>query len=101
MGETAENLAERYDISREQQDELALLSHQRASHALEQGYFEPQIVPITVKNRRSELVVSRDENPRAGLTEEKLSSLKPAFRAMVPLPPEMLQVLTTEQQRLS
>jgi acetyl-CoA C-acetyltransferase len=80
MGETAENLAERYDISREQQDELAQLSHQRASHALEQGYFEPQIVPITVKNRRSESVVSRDENPREGLTVEKLSSLKPAFR---------------------
>ncbi|MGG2014267.1 acetyl-CoA C-acetyltransferase [Bacillus sp. S10(2024)] len=80
MGETAENLAEQYGISREEQDEVALLSHQRALHAIEAGYFDEQIVPITKKERRKEIVVSKDEHPRADITLEKLSSLKAAFR---------------------
>ncbi|MDC2864917.1 acetyl-CoA C-acetyltransferase [Bacillus sp. BP-3] len=80
MGETAENLAEQYEISREEQDEVALLSHQRALHAIEAGYFDEQIVPITKKERRKEIVVSKDEHPRADITLEKLSSLKAAFR---------------------
>ncbi|HZG73283.1 MAG TPA: thiolase family protein [Chondromyces sp.] len=79
MGETAENLANLHNISREEQDELALLSHQRALNAIEQGYFESQIVPVTVKSRKEEKVISVDENPRANLSIEKLSSLKPAF----------------------
>lgn len=80
MGETAENLAEQYEISREEQDEVALLSHQRALHAIEAGYFDEQIVPITKKERRKEIVVSKDEHPRADITLEKLSGLKVAFR---------------------
>ncbi|MBO9130388.1 acetyl-CoA C-acetyltransferase [Bacillus sp. 165] len=80
MGETAENLVEKYKITREEQDQAALLSHQRALHAIESGYFESQIVPITVKERKKETVISKDENPRADLTYEKLSGLKPAFR---------------------
>ncbi|WP_242225411.1 acetyl-CoA C-acetyltransferase [Bacillus cereus group sp. BfR-BA-01380] len=80
MGETAENLAEQYDISREEQDEVAVLSHQRALHAIEAGYFDEQIVPITKKERRKEVVVSKDEHPRADITLEKLSGLKAAFR---------------------
>ncbi|MEH7463669.1 acetyl-CoA C-acetyltransferase [Bacillus thuringiensis] len=80
MGETAENLAEQYEISREEQDEVALLSHQRALHAIEAGYFDEQIVPITKKERRKEIVVSKDEHPRADMTLEKLSGLKTAFR---------------------
>ncbi|MEH6888161.1 acetyl-CoA C-acetyltransferase [Bacillus sp. JJ864] len=80
MGETAENLAEQYEISREEQDEVALLSHQRALHAIEAGYFDEQIVPITKKERRKEVVVSKDEHPRADMTLEKLSGLKAAFR---------------------
>ncbi|SFB91555.1 acetyl-CoA acetyltransferase [Bacillus sp. 491mf] len=80
MGETAENLAEQYEISREEQDEVALLSHQRALHAIEAGYFDEQIVPITKKERRKEIVISKDEHPRADITAEKLSGLKAAFR---------------------
>jgi acetyl-CoA C-acetyltransferase len=80
MGETAENLAELHNISREEQDELALLSHQRALSAIESGYFDSQIVPITLKTRKGEVVVSKDENPRPDITLEKLASLKPIFR---------------------
>jgi acetyl-CoA C-acetyltransferase len=80
MGETAENLAELHGITREEQDEIALLSHQRALNAIEKGYFEEEIVPITVKHRKGETVVSRDENPRLDLTAEKLAGLKPVFR---------------------
>jgi acetyl-CoA C-acetyltransferase len=80
MGETAENLADLHHISREEQDEVALLSHQRAANAIEQGYFDSQIVPITVKSRKGETVVSRDEHPRPQLTKEDLAKLKPAFR---------------------
>ncbi|MEN8698978.1 thiolase family protein [Bacillus infantis] len=80
MGETAENLAELHGITREEQDEIALLSHQRALNAIEKGYFEEEIVPITVKHRKGETIVSRDENPRLDLTAEKLAGLKPVFR---------------------
>jgi acetyl-CoA C-acetyltransferase len=80
MGETAENLVEIHNISREEQDELSLLSHQRAINAIESGYFESQIVPIKVKTKKGEVVVSKDENPRPDITLEKLSSLKPIFR---------------------
>ncbi|MBB6284760.1 thiolase family protein [Geobacillus subterraneus] len=80
MGETAENLAEQYGITREEQDELALLSHRRAILAMESGYFDSQIVPITVKTRKEEIVVTKDEHPRADVTKEKLASLKPVFR---------------------
>ncbi|MBG9589650.1 thiolase family protein [Cytobacillus firmus] len=80
MGETAENLAEIHSITREEQDEVALLSHKRALHAIENGYFDSQIVPITVNTRKGEVTVAKDENPRADLTAEKLSSLKPVFR---------------------
>ncbi|MCP1157581.1 thiolase family protein [Bacillus infantis] len=80
MGETAENLAELHGITREEQDEMALLSHQRAQNAIEKGYFEEEIVPVTVKHRKGETVVSRDENPRLDLTAAKLAGLKPVFR---------------------
>ncbi|MEL3973019.1 thiolase family protein [Rossellomorea oryzaecorticis] len=80
MGETAENLAESHEISRENQDQFAMLSHQRAVNAIEKGYFDSQIVPITVRERRGEKVVDTDESPRPGLSADKLAKLKPAFR---------------------
>ncbi|MFC7784766.1 MULTISPECIES: thiolase family protein [unclassified Rossellomorea] len=80
MGETAENLAEIHSISREEQDEYAVLSHERAAAAMENGYFDSQILPLTVKERKSEKVIDKDESPRAGLKVEKLQKLKPAFR---------------------
>jgi acetyl-CoA C-acetyltransferase len=80
MGETAENLAESQEISREEQDQFAMLSHQRAVNAIEKSYFDSQIVPVTVRERRGEKVIDTDESPRSGLTADKLAKLKPAFR---------------------
>ncbi|WP_246938675.1 thiolase family protein [Bacillus pinisoli] len=80
MGETAENLVDLHEISREEQDEIAYLSHKRANHAIENGYFDSQIVPITLKTRKGETVVTKDEHPRPQLTKEDLAKLKPVFR---------------------
>jgi acetyl-CoA C-acetyltransferase len=80
MGETAENLADLHQITREEQDDIALLSHQRAVNAIKEGYFEREIVPITVKTRKGETVISKDEGPKEDVTIEKLVNLRPAFR---------------------
>ena len=81
MGETAENVAERWGVSRERQDAFALESHQRAVAAIEAGRFDDQIVPITVPQRKGDpIVVSRDEHPRADTSPEALARLRPAFR---------------------
>jgi acetyl-CoA acetyltransferases len=83
MGETGENVAERYEVSREEQDRFALQSHQRAIAAREDGRFDEQIVSIEVppKSRRDEpTTMSIDEGPREDTSMEKLAKLKPAFR---------------------
>jgi acetyl-CoA acetyltransferase family protein len=81
MGETAENVAERWGVSRERQDAFALESHQRAIAAIETGRFDGQIVPISVPQRRGDpILVDRDEHPRADTTIEALATLRPAFR---------------------
>ncbi len=80
MGMTAENLAELYDISREEQDELAYLSHMRACEAIESNVFKDEIVPISVPARSSDKIVDRDEHPRSNTTIEQLSKMKPAFK---------------------
>lgn len=80
MGITAENLAEKYHISREEQDELALLSHQRAIDAIRTGKFKDEIVPVQVQSRKGVVVVDTDEHPRDDISLEKLAKLKPAFR---------------------
>jgi acetyl-CoA acyltransferase len=81
MGCTAENLVDRYGISREDQDAYALRSHQKALHAWDQGWFDDEVVPVPVPQRRGEpVVVARDEGPRAGSTLEKLARLRAAFR---------------------
>jgi acetyl-CoA C-acetyltransferase len=79
MGITAENLADQFEVSRAAQDELAAESQRRAIHAIEQGYFKDQIVPVTVKAGREEKVVDTDEHPRA-TTAEALGKLRPAFK---------------------
>lgn len=80
MGITAENLAERYGISREEQDQFAARSQQKACAAIDSGRFRDEILPIDVPQRRGEpLVVDTDEGPRAGTTPETLSGLRPAF----------------------
>ncbi len=77
MIETAENVRREYGISRADQDELALRSHKRAVAAQEDGTFAEEIVPVTVHARKQELVIERDEHPRADTTLEKLAALKP------------------------
>jgi len=80
MGETAENLASKYGISREEQDEIALRSHQNAERALTTGLFREEIVPVPVKGPKGAALVDTDEHPRFGLTPADLAKLKPAFR---------------------
>lgn len=81
MGLTAENLAEKYSISRDEQDELAYLSHQRAAAAQQQGRFAAEIVPVEVPGRRGQLtVVDKDEHIRPDISREELARLKPAFK---------------------
>jgi len=79
MGVTAENVAREYGVSRQQQDELALASHQRAANAIDKGYFKEQIVPITMKSRKGDVIFDTDEHVRRDVTLENLSSLKPVF----------------------
>ncbi|MDF2036654.1 thiolase family protein [Cytobacillus oceanisediminis] len=79
MGLTAENLAEKYNISREEQDEFALESQQKATAAIQQGKFKDEIIPYEVKLKKEKIVFDTDEHPR--LTSlEKLASLKPVFK---------------------
>jgi acetyl-CoA acetyltransferase family protein len=81
MGETAENVAERWGITREEQDRYALLSQQRAARAVAEGKFRDEIVPVPVPQPSGEpLVVDRDEHPRPDTTLEALARLRPAFR---------------------
>ena len=81
MGETAENVADRWEVDREAQDAFALASQQKAIAAIEAGRFDDQIVPITVPSKKGDPVtVSRDEPPRADTSAEALARLRPAFR---------------------
>jgi acetyl-CoA C-acetyltransferase len=80
MGNTAENLAEKYNISRQEQDELALLSHQRAVKAIQAGIFKEEIAPVTIQSKKGTSIVDTDEHPRADVTPEKLAAMKPAFK---------------------
>ncbi len=80
MGVTAENLAERYGITRQEQDELALLSHQRAVAAIREGKFKEEIVPVEVKTRKGTVVIDTDEHPRPDTSLDALSKLRPVFK---------------------
>lgn len=81
MGVTAENIAEQYDLSREEQDEFAAWSQQKAEAAIKDSKFKDEIVPVVLPQRKGEPVVfDTDEFPRSGVTAEKLAKLKPAFK---------------------
>ena len=81
MGVTAENIVEKYGISRQEQDEFAAASQQKATAAMDAGYFDSQIVPVAVPQRKGDpVIVDKDENPRAGVTAESLGKLRPAFK---------------------
>ncbi len=79
MGVTAENVAEKYGITRQMQDELALTSQTRAAAAIKAGHFKSQIVDITLKTRKGDVVFNVDENPKE-VTLEKLAKMKPVFK---------------------
>ena len=80
MGITAENVAEKYGITREEQDEFAAWSQNKAVKAQEEGRFDAEIVPVPVKMKKETVLVTKDEGPRAGVTKESISKLKPAFK---------------------
>jgi 3-oxoadipyl-CoA thiolase len=81
MGETAENVAERWSVSRERQDAFALASQQKAIAAIERGAFDDQIIPVPIPQKKGDpILITRDEHPRADTSPEALAKLRPAFR---------------------
>ncbi len=80
MGVTAENLAEKYKISRDAQDQLAVQSHERAIDATDHGRFTEEVVPVEVSEKKSSHFIITDEHPRRGTNKEQLSRLKPSFK---------------------
>jgi acetyl-CoA C-acetyltransferase len=80
MGVTAENVAAKWGISREAQDAFAVESHRRAIHAIQQGYFKEQIVPVEIKTRKGTVIFDTDEHPRSDASLEGMAKLKPVFQ---------------------
>ncbi len=79
MGNTAENVAQKWQLTREEQDEFAAASQQKAEAAQKEGRFADEIVPVTIKTRRGETVIDTDEHPKHGTSAETLAKLRPAF----------------------
>ena len=80
MGITADNIADQYKISRQEQDEWALMSHQRACAAIKKGWFKDEIVPVEIKTKKGTAMFDTDEHPKADTSMEALGKLKPAFK---------------------
>ena len=80
MGITAENVADEYDVTREQMDAYALRSQQRAVAAIDAGKFQDEIIPITIKGKKGDTIINTDEYPRRDASLEKLAKLKPSFK---------------------
>jgi acetyl-CoA C-acetyltransferase len=79
MGTTAENVAEKYQITREQQDEFAAASQRKAGEAMKAGRFKDEIAPVTVKGRKGDVVIENDEYPKPEPTTEVLQKLRPGI----------------------
>src|SRR4051794_11612312 len=79
MGNTAENIAKQWQITRAQQDEFAVASQNKAEAAQKAGKFKDEIVPVTVSSRKGDIIVDTDEYPKAGVTVEGIGKLRPAF----------------------
>src|SRR5437762_13629133 len=79
MGNTAENVARQWQITRDQQDEFAVASQNKAEAAQKGGKFKDEIAPVTVKTRKGDIVVDTDEYPKHGTTLETIAKLRPAF----------------------
>ncbi len=95
MGTTAENVAEKYQITREQQDAFAVASQNKAEAAIKAGRFKDEIVPVTIKTRKGDVVVDTDEHPRFGTTLEMVAKLRPAFARRAASPPATRRASTT------
>jgi len=80
MGMTAENIAEKYGITREEQDEVALRSHNNVERATKEGRFKDEIIPVKVKKKKQEVIFDKDEHFRPALTMEQLTKLPPVFK---------------------
>ncbi len=79
MGTTAENVAKQWQITRQQQDEFAVASQNKAEAAMKSGRFKDEIAPVTIKSRKGDVVVDTDEYPKAGVTVDSIGKLRPAF----------------------
>ncbi len=79
MGQTAENVAKQFGITRDMQDDLATASQNKAEAAMKAGKFKDEIVPVVIKGKKGDTVIDTDEFPRAGVTKEALAGLRPAF----------------------
>jgi acetyl-CoA C-acetyltransferase len=79
MGNTAENVAKKWQITRQMQDEFAVKSQNKAESAMKAGRFKDEIAPVTIKSRKGDIVVDTDEYPKAGVTMDSVSKLRPAF----------------------
>src|SRR6185436_18580665 len=79
MGTTAENVAKQWQITRQQQDEFAVASQNKAEAAQKAGKFKDEITPVTIKSRKGDIVVDTDEYPKSGVTMESIAKLRPAF----------------------
>jgi acetyl-CoA C-acetyltransferase len=79
MGTTAENVAKKWQITRAQQDEFAVKSQNKAEAAMKAGKFKDEVAPVTIKTRKGDTVIDTDEYPKAGVTLESISKLRPAF----------------------
>ena len=79
MGNTAENVARQYQLTRDEQDAFAAASQQKAEAAIKSGRFKDEIVPVTIKGRKGDVIVDTDEHPKFGTTVESLAKLRPAF----------------------
>ncbi|KOY75115.1 acetyl-CoA acetyltransferase [Apilactobacillus kunkeei DSM 12361 = ATCC 700308] len=80
MGVTAENVAEKFNVSRKEQDEFAYQSHMKAANAFDNGYFDKELIPIEIKNKKSSYIMKEDENIRRDTSIEVLNKLRPAFK---------------------
>ncbi|MGQ2283225.1 thiolase family protein [Apilactobacillus kunkeei] len=80
MGVTAENVAKKFNVSRKEQDEFAYQSHMKAANAFDNGYFDKELVPIEIKNKKSSYIMKEDENIRRDTSIEVLNKLRPAFK---------------------
>ncbi|HOJ51809.1 MAG TPA: thiolase family protein [Syntrophales bacterium] len=80
MGVTAENIAEKYGITRQEQDEFALMSHQRACRAIKEGFFKEEIIPVEIKTKKGPAIFDTDEHPMPDTSLEKLAQLRPVFK---------------------